>query len=115
VRLVYDNYNALVIGFGPTGRPSDAIFSIAAYPRRVNLYFLKGALISDPGNVLKGNGKVVRYIAVKRAADLDDPPIRALMKRALKTSEAPFDGTASGELIVKAISSKQRPRRPLGE
>jgi hypothetical protein len=31
--LVYDNYSALAIGFGPTDRASDAIFSIAVYPR----------------------------------------------------------------------------------
>ena len=27
--LVYDNYNALAIGFGATDRSSDAVFSIA--------------------------------------------------------------------------------------
>src|SRR5262245_18843481 len=31
VELVYDNYNALVIGFGPSERASEAIFSIALY------------------------------------------------------------------------------------
>ncbi|HEU0175429.1 MAG TPA: hypothetical protein VFV58_14300, partial [Blastocatellia bacterium] len=35
IELVYDNYNALVIGFSPTERASDAIFSIALYPRWV--------------------------------------------------------------------------------
>ena len=33
VQLVYDNYNALAIGFGPSERASEAIFSIALYPR----------------------------------------------------------------------------------
>lgn len=41
--LVYDNYNALVVGFSPTARPSDAIFSIVLYPRWVNLFFLNQA------------------------------------------------------------------------
>ena len=36
--LVYDNYNALVSGFGPTERPSEAIFSIVVYPRWVSLF-----------------------------------------------------------------------------
>jgi hypothetical protein len=31
VELVYDNYNALAIGFGPTERTSEAILSVAAY------------------------------------------------------------------------------------
>ena len=30
VQLVYDNYNFLVIGFSPTPKPSDSIFSLAA-------------------------------------------------------------------------------------
>jgi hypothetical protein len=32
-QLVYDNDNALVIGFVPTDRPSDVVLSIALYPR----------------------------------------------------------------------------------
>jgi hypothetical protein len=40
LELVYDNYNALAIGFGPTERASDAIFSIALYPKWVSLFFL---------------------------------------------------------------------------
>jgi hypothetical protein len=43
VRMAYDNYNTLAIGFGPTDRASDAIRSIALYPRWVNLFFLHGA------------------------------------------------------------------------
>jgi hypothetical protein len=34
--LVYDNYNALAIGFGPTERASDSVFSIALFPRWAN-------------------------------------------------------------------------------
>ena len=39
MELVYDNYNALAIGFGPTERSSDAVFSIAVFPRWVSLFF----------------------------------------------------------------------------
>jgi hypothetical protein len=48
VEMVYDNYNALVIGFGPSERASEAIVSIALYPRWVNLFFLHGARLPDP-------------------------------------------------------------------
>ena len=41
LELVYDNYNALAIGFSPTERPSEAIFSIALFPRWVSLFFLQ--------------------------------------------------------------------------
>jgi hypothetical protein len=42
LEMVYDNYSALVIGFVPNGRPSDAIFSIVLYPDHVSLCFPSG-------------------------------------------------------------------------
>jgi hypothetical protein len=49
LELVYDNYNALAIGFSPTDRTSDAIFSIALFPRWVSLFFLlNGTRLRDP-------------------------------------------------------------------
>jgi hypothetical protein len=112
IELVYDNYNALAIGFGPTERASDAIFSIALYPRWVSLFFLRGADLADPQELLKGSGKQVRYIVLESAADLDKPAIKALMKRALERSAKPINGAAPGRIIIKSISAKQRPRRP---
>jgi hypothetical protein len=112
IELVYDNYNALAIGFGPTERASDAIFSIALYPRWVSLFFLRGADLADPQELLKGSGKQVRYIVLESAADLDKPAIKALMKRALERCDKPINGAAPGRIIIKSISAKQRPRRP---
>ena len=113
VELVYDNYNALAIGFGPTERASDAIFSIALYPRWVSLFFLQGAKLSDPRKLLKGQGTRVRYIRLESAADLEKPAVRKLMEQALKRAAKPLDGTATSRLIIKSISAKQRQRRPV--
>jgi hypothetical protein len=112
VQLVYDNYNALAIGFGPSGRASDAIFSIVLYPRWVTLFFLQGAGLPDPSKLLKGSGKVVRHIVLAAAADLDQPAIQALMTIALNRARAPLDPAALGDLEIRSISAKQRPRRP---
>ncbi len=112
IELVYDNYNALAIGFGPTERASDAIFSIAVFPRWVSLFFLKGAKLQDPGKLLKGGGKAVRHIVLEDAATLDRPAVKALMKQALERAPKPLDRKARGRLIIKSISEKQRPRRP---
>lgn len=112
--LVYDNYNALVIGFGPTDRASDAIFSIALYPRWVSLFFLKGAKLDDPGRILKGGGKQVRHLVLEKPSILDRPPVRALMKDALRASPTPIRRSSGGALVIKSISAKKRPRRPPG-
>src|ERR1700677_5269986 len=71
LELVYDNYNALAIGFGPTERTSEAIFSIALFPRWVSLFFLQAKGLPDPDKILQGNGKRVRHIRVPSAATLD--------------------------------------------
>jgi len=112
IELVYDNYNALAIGFSQTERTSDVIFSIALFPRWVSLFFFRGADLPDPQKLLKGSGKVARHIVLESAEDLDRPAIRALMKRALERAVKPIDGAAPGRIVIKSISAKQRPRRP---
>jgi hypothetical protein len=57
VELVYDNYNALAIGWGATERASDVIVSLAVYAGGVNLYFMQGARLPDPSGLLEGSGR----------------------------------------------------------
>jgi len=112
VELVYDNYNALVIGFAPTERASDAMFSIVLYPRWVTLFFLNGKGLPDPEKLLKGNGVRVRHIVLENEEALDKPALRALMKSALDRSQPPINGRGRRRMIIKSVSAKQRPRRP---
>jgi hypothetical protein len=112
LEMVYDNYNALVIGFVPNERPSDAIFSIALYPEHVSLCFLQGAGIPDPHHRLLGGGNVARHVRLESAATLDDPEIVSLMNTALHRAKVPIDPKQPRRLIIKSISAKQRPRRP---
>jgi hypothetical protein len=114
VELVYDNYYALVIGFGPNERPSDALFSIVVYPRHVSLCFLQGATLVDPQKLLQGSGNQVRHIRLEDASALDRPDVRVLMSQAVKSSDVPMDPKRRRKLIIRAISAKQRPRRPSG-
>ena len=112
-QLVYDNYNALAIGFGPTERASDAIFSIALFPRWVSLFFLQGAGLRDPHKLLQGTGKQARHILLRNADQIEEPPVEALIVAALKSAKRPIDGQSQeGCLIIKSVSVKQRPRRP---
>ena len=112
LEMVYDNYNALVIGFVPNERPSDAIFSIALYPDHVSLCFLQGAGIPDPHGRLLGSGNVARHVRLESAATLDDPEIVSLMNAGLHRAKVPLDAKRPRRLIIKSISAKQRPRRP---
>jgi hypothetical protein len=110
IEMVYDNYNALVIGFSPTERPSDAILSLVIFPKRVSVCFIQGKHLPDPHGVLVGDGNQVRFIQLDAdAAILDTPAIRALVSEAIAFGETPFAGR--GRLVIRAISKKQRPRR----
>jgi hypothetical protein len=112
IELVYDNYNALVIGFGPTERASDAVFSLALYPRWVTLFFLQGAGLPDKQKLLKGSGKYVRHIVLEDASTLDSPGVTDLISLALKRADVPIESKARGRMVIKSISVKQRPRQP---
>ena len=110
--LVYDNYNALAIGFGPTEKTRQAIFSIAVFPRWVHLFFLQAKGIPDPEKRLEGSGTVSKHIQIDSVEMLDEPAVRTLMKEAVERAVVPFDPRTTRQLIIKSISPTQRPRRP---
>jgi hypothetical protein len=109
--LVYDNYNFFVIGYCPTERPSDCIFSIAAASNGVGLCFSHGAGLPDPKKILVGSGKQTRFLRLESAAILDRPEVKALLSVALAQAGASMPTTGRGKLIIRSVSAKQRPRR----
>jgi len=109
--LVYDNYNFLAIGFASTERTSDCIFSLAANAKGVSLFFYYGAKLADPNKILLGSGNQVRFIRLESAATLSKPQVTELMRTAVAQAKTPLPATGGGQLIIKSISSKQRPRR----
>ena len=114
VRLVYDNYNFLVVGYGPSERASEAVLSLAFAPRWIILCFLQGGpKLPDPHKLLRGSGTQVRNVRLASADDLDKPAIRALIAESLGRAKVAIDAKARGQLIIKSISAKQRPRRPV--
>jgi hypothetical protein len=111
IQLVYDNYNALAIGFGPSEKASQAIFSIAIFPRWVSLFFLQGAGLPDPDGILQGSGNVARHVRLPSAGTLNELSVKKLMGEAARRAPSPFAPRGTSRLIIKSISAKQRPRR----
>ena len=109
--LVYDNYNFFVIGYSPTEKPSDAIFSIAARANGVGLCFIQGAGLPDPKKVLQGSGKQTRFVRLESASVLARPEVKALMTTAIARAKVPLPAKGRGKLIIRSVSAKQRARR----
>ena len=110
---VYDNYNALAIGFGAGDRVQDVILSLAVMPRWVTLCFMWGVHLADPDGLLRGDGSRVRHVRLLADDALDDSRIDALIADALDKADRPIDPSQPHRLVIKSISARQRPRRPL--
>jgi hypothetical protein len=110
-QLVYDNYNALAIGFSPTEKTPDVVVSVTLYPRWVSLFFFGGATLPDPLRLLQGTGRQVRSIRLESAKTLTTPGVRALLKAAVAQSDVPMPARGGGAVIIKSVSARQRPRR----
>ncbi len=108
---VYDNYNTLAIGFGPDDRVKHVVLSLAVFPRWVTLCFTWGIKLPDPLKLLKGEGNQVRSVRLTSPAHLAEPPIDALIAAALADAVVPIDARATGGIVIKSISARQRPRR----
>lgn len=116
IELVYDNYNWLVIGFSPSERPSEAIFSLVLPPNAVTLCFLQGAGLPDPSKLLHGSGKVVRNLrlytaGLEDAKVLDNPEVLSLINVALNRAKVPMPVRGRRKIVIRAVSARQRPRR----
>src|SRR5215212_3893358 len=78
IELVYDNYNALAIGYSTTDRTSDVLFSLAVYPRWVDLYFMYGRRLPDPDKLLRGGGKQGAFVRLDDLSLLNDAAVKEL-------------------------------------
>ena len=111
-RLVYDNYNALVVGFASGEKASDSFLSIVLYPQYVRLFFLRGVELPDPKHLLEGDGSQVRSIKLSPVSKIELREVGALIDAAVAIATPPLPTSGEGPLIIKSISAKQRPRRP---
>src|SRR5438270_14015595 len=91
--MVYDNYNALAIGFGPSDKAGQAVFSLAVMPRWVTLCFTWGVRLPDPHVLLNGGGDQVRHVRLHTREAFYEPRIQDLIEAALERREPLIDAT----------------------
>ena len=109
--FVYEVYT-IADHFSFTGRPSGAFVFTTTHANWVNLGFNFGAVLPDPHSLLRGEGKVIRHVRIAKAADLEAPGVRELVRAAITEAERPEGKPAKpGTVVHRAQSAKKRTRR----
>ena len=114
--LIYDNYNALAVGWSPTDRVGHTFCSIAVGRTSNNVHFgfYWGNELADPDKILLGDGNQYRYILVPDKNNFPKAYIEKLVKEAYANSLAKVKDRKqimNGQTIVKSISSKKREKK----
>ena len=114
--LIYDNYNALAVGWSPTDRVGHTFCSIAVGRTSNNVHFgfYWGNELADPDKILLGDGNQYRYILVPDKNNFPKAYIEKLVKEAYAKSLAKVRDKKqimNGQTILKSISSKKREKK----
>ena len=113
--LIYDNYNALSLGWSLTDKVGHNICSIAIYRSNQNVHFGFdwGNELSDPDKILLGEGNQYRYILVTDKKKFPKEYMRELVNESFANSFSKVKDPKQilhGQTIVKSISGKKRER-----
>lgn len=108
--LVYEYTDAVVIGYAPNEQPIDGSIAIKAMVNDVRLYFLQGAALPDPAKLLEGSARNARFVRLKTSRMIAQPAVKAMIDAAIKQARIPFPVSGGGQLIIRSIGGKRRPR-----
>ena len=114
--LIYDNYNAVAVGWSPTDRVSHTICSIAIGRSSNNIHFgfYWGSDLDDPKHMLKGEGNQYRYILVTDTKTFPKAYVKQLVKQAYANVLAKIKDPMQIKerlTIVKSVSDKKRTKK----
>lgn len=73
---------ARMIAFSYGPRYAEMICTIIPSQKGLKLGFYKGTDLPDPDNLLKGNGKISRYVEIKKTEDICSNALITLVKEA---------------------------------
>ena len=111
--LIYDNYNAVSLGWSLTDKVGHNICSVVIYRANQNIHFgfYWGNELSDPDKILLGEGKQYRYILVTDKNKFPKKYIKKLVNESYSNSLSKAKDQQQiihGQTILKSISEKKR-------
>ena len=96
--------------YSATARVSENFCYISVHRRHVNLGFMRGSLLPDPGCVLRGDGAWMRHIQVKSPADLERHELPTFVRAACAEADHIPSGGRVTSVVKRGKAFKGRPR-----
>jgi len=114
--LIYDNYNALAVGWSPTEKMGHIFCSFAVYRVNYNTHFgfYWGSELHAPQKLLIGEGKQYRYLLVSDITAFPQQEVKKLVDEAWQNSLAKVKDPkqlTQGKTIVKMVSDNKREKK----
>lgn len=106
--VVYEYSDCFVISYSPSERGYEGVLAVRASANGVELYFNRGKALPDPDKLLRGSGKLARFIHMEGASTLKRPEVARLIDEAIARNRVPFARTGRGPVIIRSTSAKQR-------
>ena len=103
--LLYHTH-ALTSVYSVSDKLGDGFCMVPIYTNHLNLGFHKGTLLSDPENLLKGTGKLIRHIPITNTKDFDNDYVKNLIKVAIELAQS--ESKSLNESSFKIISKIKR-------
>ncbi len=82
---IYFGWGVADYGYGGPGR---GFITIGPQKRYVNLYFMNGVELQDPGGLLEGAGKRLRHVKIRKPEDLKNRSLHALIREAARRNKS---------------------------
>lgn len=114
--LIYDNYNALAVGWSVTEKLGQTFCSIAVYrsSQGIHFGFYWGSELEDPRKLLLGNGNQYRYLFFENQDDFPLVYVTGLIEQAwhnaVQKVKSPKD-IVHGKTILKMTSPVKREKK----
>jgi hypothetical protein len=111
---IFQMRSKVVLLYGPTERViKDGICLVGVFTKHVNLGFMHGADLDDATGVLRGGGKAMRHITLKKLSELDRPEIREFLRQARKRAGLTRRrGRTVDEVVTRVKKQQSTTRRP---
>ena len=99
--LLYHTH-ALTSVYSLSEKLGNSFCMIPIYTNHLNLGFNKGVLLSDPKQLLKGTGKLIRHIPITNSENFKNNAVKALIKEAIELAQS--ESKLSQDQSFKIIS-----------